>query len=121
MNAVTHCVRVVTALRKARLITVWQDTFPIATGGGQSPRGEILFPCDSGVSAARLAAEAPVLLFGEIKVDESYFGGALKGQQGVSVRSWSGGRWVNAATIPNSRWETSILVIPKKIGPDSFV
>lgn len=78
--------------------------------------------------AARLAAETPELLSGEIEVDESYFGGRRKGKRG---RGASGkvpvfgllkrGGKVHAVVIPDAASRTLVPIIRARIMPDSIV
>ena len=73
-------------------------------------------------------SQEPGLLEGEIEVDESYFGGRLKGKCGHSAgnkvpvfgllkRNGS----VYACIIPNARADTLIPIIREKVKPNSIV
>ena len=78
--------------------------------------------------AARLEAEAPELLSGEIEVDERYFGGVRKGKRGRGAVGKvpmfdllkRGGK-VHAVITPNARTETLFLIMRLRITPDSIV
>ena len=78
--------------------------------------------------AARLEAETPALLSGEIEVDESYFGGVRKGKRGRGAAGKipvfgllkRGGK-VHAVIIPNARAETLFPIMRERIKPDSIV
>ena len=77
--------------------------------------------------AARLAAEAPFAV-GEIEVDESYFGGVLKGKRGRGAAGKvpvfgllkRDGK-VYTTMIPDTRSQTLVDIIRNRIQPDSVV
>ena len=79
------------------------------------------------VIAARLEAEAPFGV-GEVEVDESYFGGVRKGKRGRGAAGKvpvfgllkRAGK-VYATMIPDTRSETLVGIIRKRITPDSVV
>jgi len=80
------------------------------------------------IIAARLAAETPELLGGEVEVDESYFGGYRKGKHGRGAAGKvpvfgllkRGGR-VHTLILPNVRKDTLFPIIRKTVRPDSVV
>jgi transposase len=80
------------------------------------------------VIAARLEAETPELLGGEVEVDESYFGGYRKGKHGRGAAGKvpvfgllkRGGK-VHAVIIPDARSKTLFPIIQQRIKPDSVV
>ena len=77
--------------------------------------------------AIRVAADTP-FLSGEIELDESYFGGARKGQRGRGAAGKvivfgllkRGGK-VHTLVVHNTKSNTLILIIRDKIEPDSIV
>jgi transposase len=79
------------------------------------------------VITARLEAETPFSV-GEIEVDESYFGGARKGKRGRGAAGKvpvfgllkRAGK-VYTAMIPDTRSQTLVGIIRKRIQPDSVV
>jgi len=78
--------------------------------------------------AARLAAQAPELLAGEVEVDESYFGGRRKGKRGRGATGkvpvfglLKRGGLVHTLVIPNAARRTLMPIIRAKIQPDSIV
>jgi transposase len=78
--------------------------------------------------AARLAAEAPALLDGEIEIDESYFGGTRKGKRGRGAAGKvpvfgllkRGGK-VHACVIDGLGRQTLLPLIKARVQPDSIV
>ena len=77
--------------------------------------------------AIRVAADTP-FLSGEIELDESYFGGARKGQRGRGAAGKvivfgllkRGGK-VYTLVVPDTKSNTLIPIIRQKIQPDSIV
>ncbi len=75
-----------------------------------------------------LESEDASLLFGEIEVDESYFGGHRKGKRGRGAAGKipvfgllkRGGK-VYARGIPDAKGKTLKAIIEDKVGPDSIV
>ena len=80
------------------------------------------------IIACELEKESDEYFFGEIEVDESYFGGTRKGKRGRGAKSKTpvfgllkrGGK-VYTKIIPNAKGDTLIPIIEKKVIPDSIV
>ena len=80
------------------------------------------------IIAYELEHEAGEYFYGEIEVDESYFGGVRKGKRGrgsagkvpVFGLLKRGGK-VYTKVIPNAKSETLLPIIEKKVIPDSIV
>ena len=80
------------------------------------------------IIAYELEKESDEYFFGEIEVDESYFGGARKGKRGRGAKAKTpvfgllkrGGK-VYTKIIPNAKGDTLIPIIEKKVIPDSIV
>lgn len=78
--------------------------------------------------AARLNAQAPHLLAGEVEVDESYFGGRRKGKRGRGAAGKvpvfgllkRGGK-VHTLVIPDAGRKTLLPIIQQRVQPDSIV
>jgi transposase len=77
--------------------------------------------------AAQLKADSP-FLFGEVEMDESYFGGYRKGKHGRGAAGkvpvfglLKRGERVYTAMIPDAKRSTLIPIIQKKVIPDSIV
>ena len=80
------------------------------------------------VITARLEAEAPEMLSGEVELDESYFGGHRKGRRGRGAAGKvpvfgllkRGGR-VYTMVIDNAASTTLLPIIRQRVKPDSIV
>ena len=80
------------------------------------------------VIAYELEAESEAMFGGEIEVDESYFGGRQKGKRGRGATGKNpvfgllkrGGK-VYTRVIPDAAGKTLVLIIERKVTPDSIV
>ena len=80
------------------------------------------------IIAHELEKESDEYFFGEIEVDESYFGGSRKGKRGRGAKAKTpvfgllkrGGK-VYTKVIPNAKGDTLIPIIERKVIPDSIV